>query len=609
MKAPYRDELSALVAVYDSARHTVVPGLREMLDQIGRGPGVFIGSGGTMAIAHLAAHLHETRHHQPAQVCTALEALSLTYQPDRGALLFSSSAKHPDAVMVLETFRRRLFGRAALLTHRDPDALEERAGPETSIVQLPRLPVRDGFLATGSIMQTAVGLLMASGHAEALPEKLEVDLDLAEEIREEVLVLHPPTLRSVASDIEVRLVESGLAAVQVTDFRNFAHGRHTGFARRIDRVTIIALSDMSSESLATGTLRCLPPEAHLMRWHAELRSPASVPALLGRSMVMAGAAGERIGLDVARPTVPTFGRSLYNLPLKRRLEYGTSDGVERKLRASKLSEDPVLRERYKLALEEWSQVLADQRFGGVVLDYDGTVCWTSKRFELPSERLRSQLRELLDGGAKLGFASGRGRSLYNDLREWVPRPHWSSVVLGLYNGAVLLSLADELGDLRSSTAWSSSVVSILKEIPGIAPESVTERGEQVTIDLEGTPLRADEVLGTLHADGVDASVASSGHSVDIVRPGTSKVSVIAHLEAATARPVLAIGDQGDRGGNDFELLAARPWSLTVDRCSPDPNRCWFLGYGREVGPDLLARYLAGARPMKDGLAVHGLAYP
>ena len=83
----------------------------------------------------------------------------------------------------------------------------------------------------------------------------------------------------------------------------------------------------------------------MMRWHAELRSPASVPALLGRSMVMAGAAGERIGLDVARPTVPTFGRSLYNLPLKRRLEYGTSDGVERKLRASRLSEDPVLRER------------------------------------------------------------------------------------------------------------------------------------------------------------------------------------------------------------------------------------------------------------------------
>ena len=95
-------------------------------------------------------------------------------------------------------------------------------------------------------MQTAVGLLMASGHAEALPDKLGVDLDLAEEIREEVLVLHPPTLRSVASDIEVRVMKSGLAAVQVTDYRNFAHGRHTGFARRIDRVTIIALSDMSS---------------------------------------------------------------------------------------------------------------------------------------------------------------------------------------------------------------------------------------------------------------------------------------------------------------------------------------------------------------------------
>jgi hydroxymethylpyrimidine pyrophosphatase-like HAD family hydrolase len=610
VKGPYVDELSALAGVYDSARHVAVPGLHEALNYLGSGPCVFIGSGGTMAIAHLAAHLHEVRHWQPAQVCTALEALSLTYQPERGAILFSSSAKHPDADMVLETFRRRLFGRTAVLTHRNPHALEEKAGPDTSIVQLPHLPVRDGFLATGSVMQMAVGLLVASGGAQDLPEKLEVDLDLADDLREEVLVLHSPALRSVASDIEVRLVESGLAAVQVSDFRNFAHGRHTGFARRIDRVSVIALSDGSSEALASGTLCCLPPNAHVLHWNVSLPSPASVPALLERSMVTAGAAGERVGLDVARPSVPGFGRSLYNLPLKRRLAYSTSDGVDRKLRASAFSEDSAIRHRYGVALAGWSREFAQQRFGGVVLDYDGTVCWTSKRFGLPGEELRSQLTALLEGGAKVGFASGRGRSLYNDLRDWVPRQQWSAVYLGLYNGAVLLSLAEELGDLRSPTAWSSSVVSALHAIPGLEPGCVTERGEQVTIDLiEGAPIRLDEVVRWLQVRGVKASVATSGHSIDIVRSGTSKVSVIAHLEAATSRPVLAVGDQGHRSGNDFELLAARPWSLTVDRCSADPDRCWFLGDGREVGPDLLARYLGSLRQLNGGLAVRGLTLP
>ena len=42
--------------------------------------------------------------------------------------------------------------------------------------------------------------------------------------------------------------------------------------------------------------------------------------------------------------------------------------------------------------------------------------------------------------------------------------------------------------------------------------------------------------------------------------------------------VLAIGDQGDLGGNDFELLASSRWTLSVDRCSADPARCWWPGW-------------------------------
>ena len=55
--------------------------------------------------------------------------------------------------------------------------------------------------------------------------------------------------------------------------------------------------------------------------------------------------------------------------------------------------------------------------------------------------------------------------------------------------------------------------------------------------------------------------------------------------------VLAIGDQGHLGGNDFELLAATELSLSVDTCSPDPTRCWNLDLSGQRGPDVLVRYL------------------
>lgn len=604
MKPPYRHELAALPDAYEAARSRSDEALSRSLAALGSGPAVFIGSGGALAVAHLAAQLHEHNWRQPAQVCTALEALSLPYQPARGALLVTSSAKHPDAELVLEAFRRRLFGVAVVLTHRTAAEIEEKAGYDTMFVELPALPARDGFLATGSIMQMAASLLVAAGVSN-LPSHLVVDFEPEPGLRDEVLVLCHPTLRAVASDIEVRLVESGLASVQISDFRNFAHGRHTGFSRRMDRVTVIGLSDRSSESLAVGTLHCLPPSADVRSWHEPRESPASIPQLLARSMSLAAVEGERIGIDVAKPSVPEFGRDLYRLPLRRRVPLSASGGIERKL--LEIGGGEGKRAVCVAAFEAWFQELEKQRFAGVVLDYDGTVCWTNQRFDLPSPSMRDGLLNVLGSGAAVGFASGRGRSLPADLRRWVPQQYWSRILVGLYNGAVLLGLDDDLQDLREPTAWSSQITAALATGLSRSPTTVTERGLQVSVDSAGDSRSLIATVRRALAEaGLDATVAASAHSVDILPPGTSKVAVVARLASLTGGSVLAVGDQGQSGGNDFELLAASQWTLTVDRCSADLSRCWFVGDGSRVGPDLLAGYLGKLRPLRGGLAIRGL---
>jgi hypothetical protein len=82
---------------------------------------------------------------------------------------------------------------------------------------------------------------------------------------------------------------------------------------------------------------------------------------------------------------------------------------------------------------------------------------------------------------------------------------------------------------------------------------------------------------------------------------TSKRAVLAAVQTETPGQVLAIGDQGHVGGNDFELLAATSASLTVDRCSSDPTRCWNLDDTGHRGPDVLITYFRALRQSRRAL--------
>jgi len=610
VKPPYRSELEALDATYAAACGADVEELREAISELASAPALFVGSGGSMVVAVLAAKLHERVARQSARACTAFELLDTPQLERRGALLFSSSAKHPDAIRGLDEFRRGRFSPTVLLTHRASEELEPSVGPDTRIVTLDRPVQPDGFLATGSVMQTATLLFRAYLDQPALPLGVAPDASDAA-VREDVLVLMPPRLACVAADIEVRLVESGLSCVQIADYRNFAHGRHTGFARRADRTTVLLLSDPSSVDLADATADLLPAATDVRRWHGEGSWERAVVTLLARSMWLAAVVGEQSRLDVARPKVPAFGRRLYRLPFKRRFAGEHAGGVERKVLASGGGDHSALRRHYSRAGAQWISELADQRFVGLVLDYDGTVCWTRRRWDLPEAEIRQALADLLDRGLMLGFASGRGRSLHRDLRRWIPESCWSRITVGLYNGAILLGLNEELGDVGKPTPWSNEVVAAIDAHDAGLPYVMEERGEQVSVAIADGAVHHGHLAAVLGAALEDAKVAAqivaSGHSVDIIKPESCKTAVVDAVAERAEGVVLAIGDQGQVGGNDHALLRSSRWTLSVDRCSPDPWSGWYLGPGDHVGPDLLLRYLRGLRKTRAGFAIKGFA--
>ncbi len=245
-----------------------------------------------------------------------------------------------------------------------------------------------------------------------------------------------------------------------------------------------------------------------------------------------------------------------------------------------------------------------------MLDYDGTVCTTEERFEPPQQPVADALNAALARGLRLGFASGRGPSMHKDLRTVLDPEHWPRVELGLYNGGILCRLDENIDDFRTPSPLIGQAAKRLSALPFADALTLEPRSTQLGVELTDTSwikagLLADIVADACHrAPALEVKVLSSGHSVDVVPAAVTKTAVIDRIRDLDGPvEVLCVGDQGQIGGNDFELLALEQWSLSVDRTSADPTRCWYLGDGSVAGPALLVRYINALCRRAGGLSL------
>lgn len=605
---PYERELEELPRTYAAALEADVSPLREALAPAGEGPALYVGTGGTTPLARLAAGCHEEVFGHVARAVTPLELITGPSLQRTSVVFFSARARHPDALRVLQYLAEHPQKHAAVVTHRRAGEVADVVRGAATVVTLPPPTIPEGFLATNSVLAMATAVLRAFGGDGMLgADDLAAGwhLPLPEGSRCNIIALHTPSLAAVASDIETRCHEIGLAAVQTSDLRNFAHGRHTGAAHRAGSTTVVVMSDQGGHRLAERTLRALPSDFEILDWSPPGNTSAATLCGLVGSMRLTAALGTRRGVDPARPRVPLFGRKLYHLNAPPARHH--SGPVATKARASgagALGRD--LAEAYGRAYVDWRRDLSRAHIRGIVLDYDGTIVATGRRRQPPDDEVQREIVRLLELGVDLAFASGRGQSLHSGLREWLPREHWAQVSVGLYNGAVRCNLVDELPELRTPSPLMTEVATRLEAMPAASLIALTARRAQVTAEVRpGAWFNAGRLAdltreALARAPALPTKVVQSGHSVDVVAADTSKVSVLQDLVARVGRQsVLAIGDQGDLGGNDFDLLAAHKWSISLDRCSADPTRCWYTDERGRRGPTALVALLRAAR-LRDG---------
>lgn len=628
MGRAYATEMAELAETFASAMSADIGSLRRAVKIAGHSPLLAIGSGGSLTAAHALAGLHRRCTGQLSAVATPLEALAEPLEPRTAVWLLSAGGRNVDILAALRALVGYEPRQLAVLCADGDSPLADAARAHGFVDLLMYEPSlgKDGFLATNSLLGFVTLLTRAylaefteeDANAFAEPiHRLLMDADDASQswrstaeplwTRDTTVVLHGTETRLGAIDLESKFVEAALGNLQTADYRNFAHGRHHWLAKRPDTTGVLALISASNRALADRTLALLPRTIPQARLSFEGPTEAVALASLIAAFRLAGWSGEARGIDPGRPGVPDFGRKLFHLRLPKESRAATEAqladrdavAIERKsgLRLTHLSHHGTL-SQWRDALVRFRNRLLNGRFAGLVLDYDGTVVDTRERFAPPRAEMAAELVRLLDSGARVAVATGRGVSVRRDLRACLPEPLWPRVLVGYYNGAEIRTLADDVAPDNSDTVCSAlaPLAAALRNQPELSIVAVqTDRRFQITLEAK-RPVPENRLWDLAHQamliQGVqDALITRSSHSVDIVGPGVSKLSVVAALRLMVGpEPVLAVGDRGRWPGNDY-LLLREPFSLSVDEVSVDPDTCWNLAPRGQRGIAVTLEYL------------------
>lgn len=598
------DELQQLPATIQWAVEQDVALLRRAVQLYGDRGLLAVGSGGSFTAAAYAADQHFRVFGRPSQAITPLEVFQVPTNAAANAagLLLSAEGRNHDILAAAKQLRLRACPTIGL-TLRSTSPLVDLSD-ETGAASLAAYDMpwgKDGYLATNSLIATLI-LLWRAYEADAtvaaeLPTLVNWYLQFDGRIEQaggmkrsgRALILHGRVGRIGAIDLESKLTEGALAFGQVCNFRQFAHGRHLQLSQLSEPLTVVSFNT-GGDPLAAETIRLLPKEVGPVLNVALPRisgAAAEIAGVLAALVITRAWAGEHI--DPGQPAVPQFGRDLHALDVSTLAPHALPP-TPAMLRKQVPGDPPeVLIQHARRYIER----LQAARLRLLVCDFDGTLCDTVKRFAGLDSRIAPELTRMARSGVHLAFATGRGVKLRKVLQDKLPADVWPMVTMGCYSGSFIFSLADihaaappadpRLSDLAQ---WLSKTRALSTQVDPCA-----DAGQLSLRGISGSDkVRLIAAINEWVAQhGYEGWRAfSSGHSVDVVTEMAGKLLVVQdachRLGLDSLTQVLRVGDGGDFGGNDYELLS-EGLALSVDAVPPGVEQCW----------NLLPRMLSGVR--------------
>lgn len=616
MTTRYVRELDALDQVYDAARSANIDEITGVVEAQFDASLIAIGSGGSFSTASFAAQLHERMTGRLSRASTPLAYLE-SPMPDAAVLCLSASGRNRDIGAAFKAAAVAECSPASALVMAAETPLHALAAKYSvaNVASVRDASFRDGFLAVATLLASAV--VLARAYTTVASTNIELPSCL-QELEDETLgefryksiptlaadvmakpivsILFSPLLSATATDLESRFVEAALGSLHIADFRNFGHGRHHWFARRGPETGVVALVDGSGSRLADRTLSLLPDTLEKCRIDLCGREICQMISGLIVGLYLSLAAGRAVGIDPGRPGVPLFGRKLYALGPESAKDSPAVINKHVAIRRKRGRERPSARmdnERWTAAYEQAVERLSQVELGGIVFDYDGTLCCDEDRFKPLSANVASALERLADLGLCIGIATGRGPSAGEAIRASLDRNLWDDIVVGYYNGSVIVRLADDRDSIVEGSP-PQALLDRLRNEPVFSSAEIRSNSVQITIRLSDGLLAGeaiDHARRVISATEERAHVLASSHSIDIVLGMASKCDVVKTISEITQnRACLRIGDQGRWPGNDADLLN-HPFGLSVNTVSQHLQHCWNLAPAGVRGVDAALFYM------------------
>lgn len=598
------DELQQLPATIQWAAEQDIALLRRAIQLYGDRGLLAVGSGGSFTAAAFAADQHFRVHGRPSQAITPLDVFQVPSNAATNAagLLLSAEGKNLDILAAAKQLRLRACPTIGLTLRSSSPLVElsEKTGA-ASLAAYDMPWGKDGYLATNSLVATLVLLWRAYAVDSDVTSELPLLVDWYQRFRSRIdqagavkrsrraLILYGSIGRLGAIDLESKLTEGALAFGQVCNFRQFAHGRHLQLSNLTEPVTVVSFCT-EDDPLAAETIRLLPAEAGPILEVALPRisdAGAEIASVLAGMAITQAWAGEHI--DPGQPVVPQFGRDLYALDVSILVPHVLPQ-TPAVLRKQVSGDNPeVLIEHARCYIKR----LQAARFRLLVCDFDGTFCDTVKRFEGIDSGITSELTRLARSGVHLAIATGRGIKLRTVLQNKLPADVWHMVTMGCYTGSCIFNLTDSHviappadPRLKELAQWLHKTRALSTKVdPSADAGQLSLRGVSGS-DKVRLIAAVNEWVAREGSEGWRAFI--SGHSIDVVTEKAGKLFVVkavcSRLGLNPLTQVLRMGDGGDFGGNDYELLS-EGLALSVDAVPPGVNQCW----------NLLPRMLSGVR--------------
>jgi fructoselysine-6-P-deglycase FrlB-like protein/hydroxymethylpyrimidine pyrophosphatase-like HAD family hydrolase len=613
MGRPFEQELKAITGTYHICSRYDYDSLRKYIKEAIADPIIAVGSGGSFSVATAFCVLIESFGGY-AKAITPFELLNEKNTYKCHIVLFTAGGSNPDTINAYRYIKKlEPLSTYVICAKQDSIIASEMQKYYDYNIQSVAIPNgKDGFLAVNSTMgmlsmfRTLYHTIKFTDDDKEVIIWDEVSIDNNIYDRKTIIALGGRLTMPVAIDFESKCTEAGLVQVQVANLRNFAHGRHHWIAKNKDTTGIICFITHQDKELAEKTLRYIPeiPKVVIESSHNNIDS---FPELFSQMFHVVMGFGKQRGIDPGRPQVPEFGRRIYHInynltkhdfELHDREKNLFKRALYRKNSAVFKSENQDFYNHYLLGYNKFKEALTSNSYNAIVLDYDNTVVLANDVNSLSYRTIVNHIIELLKNGVTVGFATGRGKSIWDSLRKVLPENLWTNVWIGYYSGAYIKNLTEDVENVNKYEDIELLNIDLCK-YKGF-DDCLKYKNSQITIIAD--KCKRSWMLGLIQEiieqKKYKVRTSQSDHSIDIIANSVSKKCLLDFFTKDKSLTALCIGDSGDLHGNDYDLLNTE-FGLSVDKTSYAFDTCWNLAPLGFTGPAATLYYLENLVMTKD----------